>query len=90
MAPVGREASPAHWPRLPWQPVVTGPPAAAAVQTKTRTDSFAFTVSGTTTQVTCSFTSTLQYDTETQVVTASTAITGTERPECRASLPEVT
>lgn len=70
--------------------VVTAPPASAEIQTKTRTDSFTFTVTGTATQVTCSFTSTLQYDTDTKVFIAGTAISGTERPECRASWPEVT
>ena len=70
--------------------VVTAPSAAAEVQSKSRTDSFTFTVTGTTTRVTCSFTSTLQYDTDSQVFTAGTAISGTERPECRASWPEVT
>ena len=64
--------------------------AAAEVQSRTRTDSFAFTVSGTTTRATCSFTSTLGCDTETQRFTASTVISGAERPECRASWPEVT
>jgi hypothetical protein len=62
--------------------VVTAPPASAEIQTNT--------VTGTATQVTCSFTSTLQYDTDTKVFIAGTAISGTERPECRASWPEVT
>jgi len=70
--------------------VVTGPPAAAEVQSKTRSDPFTFTVSGTTTSVTCTITSTLQYDTDTQRFTAGTVITGTERSECRGSWPEVT
>ena len=70
--------------------VVTGPPAAAELLTKARTDAFTFTVSGTTTSVTCDVTSTLEYDTETQEFTARTEISGTERPECRGSWPEVT
>jgi len=70
--------------------VVTGPPATAAVQSKTRTDSFSFTVSGTTTRVTCSFTSTLTFDTANRQFTASTVISGTENANCRSSWPEVT
>jgi hypothetical protein len=70
--------------------VVTGPPAAAEVQSKTRTDAFTFTVSGTSTSVTCNIASTLQYDTATRRFTASTVISGPERPECRGSYPEVT
>lgn len=70
--------------------VATGPPAAAEVQSKTRTDAFTFTVTGSTTQVTCDITSTLEYDTELQRVTAKTEVTGpVERPECRGSYPEV-
>ena len=68
--------------------VVTGPPAAAEVQSKTRTDTYSFTASGT--AVTCSVTSTLEYDTATQQFSASTRISGVEQPECRASWPEVT
>lgn len=70
--------------------VVTGAPAAAEVLSRTRTDAFTFTVSGTTTSVTCNVTSTLEYDTSTRAFTAGTRISGTERPECRGSWPEVT
>jgi hypothetical protein len=68
--------------------VVTGPPAAAEVQSKTRTDTYSFTASGT--AVTCSVTSRLAYDTATREFSASTTISGPEQPECRASWPEVT
>lgn len=69
--------------------VAAGPPAAAEVQTRTRTDAFTFTVTGSTTQVTCNITSTLEYDTELQRFKAGTVLAGPEVPECRGSFPEV-
>jgi hypothetical protein len=70
--------------------VVTSPPASAEVLTKARVDSFTFTVTDTTTQVTCDVMSVLDYDTVLQQFTAKTLIAGPERPECRGSWPDVT
>jgi hypothetical protein len=71
--------------------VVAAPPASAEVLSKARIDSFTFTVTNTTTRVTCDIMSVLDYDTSLQQFTAKTLIAGPEeRPECRGSWPEVT